>query len=158
MKTDIDKKQLIADLVTKFGKTAARKDVIAFLEKKGIKTPFWLINGAKYRASRGVLNLDVSENVEKEITKEKVMIEEVPALQAQVVQLRQKRMVTEVENLVPIKDNNYVPFGFFKDLESIIKTKVFITFLTLKFFYYITFINFSFMVFQRIFCCKKRTT
>ena len=125
MKTDIDKKQLIADLVTKFGKTAARKDVIAFLEKKGIKTPFWLINGAKYRASRGVLNLDVSENVEKEITKEKVMIEEVPALQAQVVQLRQKRMVTEVENLVPIKDNNYVPFGFFKDLESIIKTKVF---------------------------------
>jgi len=125
MKTDIDKKQLIADLITNFGKTASRKEVIAFLEKKGIKTPFWLINGAKYRASRGVLNLDVSENFEKEITKEKVMIEEVPALQGQVVQLRQKRMVTEVENLVPIKDNNYVPFGFFKDLESIIKTKVF---------------------------------
>jgi hypothetical protein len=125
MKTDIDKKQLIADLITNFGKTASRKEVIAFLEKKGIKTPFWLINGAKYRASRGVLNLDVSENFEKEITKEKVMIEEVPALQGQVVQLRQKRMVTEVENLVPIKDNNYVPFGFFKDLESILKSKVF---------------------------------
>jgi hypothetical protein len=125
MKTDIDKKQLIADLVTKFGKTAARKDVIAYLEKKGIKTPFWLINGAKYRASRGVLHLDFSENIEKEIVKEKVMNEEVPALQAQVVQLRQKRMVTEVENLVPIKDNNYVPFGFFRDLESILKSKVF---------------------------------
>ena len=125
MKTDIDKKQLIADLVTNFGKTAARKEVIAYLEKKGIKTPFWLINGAKYRASRGVLNLDVSENFEKETKKTVIMNEEVPALQAQVVQLRQKRMVTEVENLVPINDNNYVPFGFFKDLESILKSKVF---------------------------------
>ena len=125
MKTDIDKKQLIADLVTNFGKTAARKEVIAYLEKKGIKTPFWLINGAKYRASRGVLNLDVSENFEKETKNTVIMNEEVPALQAQVVQLRQKRMVTEVENLVPINDNNYVPFGFFKDLESILKSKVF---------------------------------
>lgn len=125
MKTDIDKKQLIADLVTNFGKTAARKEVIAYLEKKGIKTPFWLINGAKYRASRGVLNLDVSENFEKETKKTVIMNEEVPALQAQVVQLRQKRMVTEVENLVPINDKNYVPFGFFRDLESILKSKVF---------------------------------
>jgi len=125
MKTDIDKKQLIADLITNFGKTASRKEVIAYLEKKGIKTPFWLINGAKYRASRGVLNLDVSENFEKETKNTVIMNEEVPALQAQVVQLRQKRMVTEVENLVPINDKNYVPFGFFKDLESILKSKVF---------------------------------
>ena len=76
MKTDIDKKQLIADLVTNFGKTAARKEVIAYLEKKGIKTPFWLINGAKYRASRGVLNLDVSENFEKE-TKNTIIMNEI---------------------------------------------------------------------------------
>ena len=128
MKTNIDKKQLISDLVNNFGKTALRKDVIAYLEQKGIKTPFWLINGAKYRASRGVLNLDVTENFEKETTTDKVIMKEevtAPALQAQVVQLRQKRMVTEVENLVPIKDDNYVPFGFFRDLESILKSKVF---------------------------------
>lgn len=128
MKTNIDKKQLISDLVNNFGKTASRKDVIAYLEQKGIKTPFWLINGAKYRASRGVLNLDVTENFEKETTTNKVIMKEevtAPALQAQVVQLRQKRMVTEVENLVPIKDDNYVPFGFFRDLESILKSKVF---------------------------------
>ena len=126
MKTDIDKKQLIADLVTNFGKTASRKDVIAYLEQKGIKTPFWLINGAKYRASRGVLNLDVSDNdVPKTTTNTNIMKEEMPALQAQVVPLRQKRLVTEVENLVPIKDDNYVPFGFFRDLESILKSKVF---------------------------------
>jgi midasin (ATPase involved in ribosome maturation) len=48
-----------------------------------------------------------------------------PAMQAQVIQLRQKRMVTDVDNLVPIKDDNYVPFGFYRDLESIIKSKVF---------------------------------
>jgi Mg-chelatase subunit ChlI len=47
------------------------------------------------------------------------------AMQAQVVPLRQKKMLTEVGNLVPDKDETYVPFGFFRDLESIIKSKQF---------------------------------
>jgi hypothetical protein len=51
--------------------------------------------------------------------------EELPAMQAQVVQLRQRKMVTEVDNLIPLKDSTYVPFGFYKDLESIVKSKAF---------------------------------
>ena len=129
--TDIQKKQLVSDLIQAFGKTASRKDVIAFVKQKDLKMPNWLINGAVYRAARGLINLDafgsdkvnnIPNNIPATPAPE---IEALPALQAQVVQLRQKRMVSEVEDLVPIKDTNYVPFGFYKDLESIIKSKVF---------------------------------
>jgi MoxR-like ATPase len=123
--TDIQKKQLVSDLIQAYGKTASRKDVIAFVKQKDLKMPNWLINGAAYRAARGLINLeafgsDKVNNIPATTTPE---VEALPAMQ--VVQLRQKRMVSEVENLVPIKDENYVPFGFYKDLESIIKSKVF---------------------------------
>ena len=125
--TDIQKKQLVSDLIQAFGKTASRKDVIAFVKQKDLKMPNWLINGAVYRAARGLINLDAfgSDKVNNIPAIPQPQIQDVPALQAQVVQLRQKRMVSEVEDLVPIKDTNYVPFGFYKDLESIIKSKVF---------------------------------
>jgi MoxR-like ATPase len=125
--TDLQKKQLVSDLIQAFGKTASRKDVIAFVKQKDVKMPNWLINGATYRAARGLINLDAfgSDKVNNIPATPAPEIEALPALQAQVVQLRQKRMVSEVEDLVPIKDTNYVPFGFYKDLESIIKSKVF---------------------------------
>jgi hypothetical protein len=125
--TDIQKKQLVSDLIQAFGKTASRKDVIAFVKQKDLKMPNWLINGSVYRAARGLINLDAfgSDKVNNIPAIPQPQIQDVPALQAQVVQLRQKRMVSEVEDLVPVKDTNYVPFGFYKDLESIIKSKVF---------------------------------
>tara|TARA_R110000868_G_scaffold107713_1_gene294551 strand:+ start:719 stop:1894 length:1176 start_codon:yes stop_codon:yes gene_type:complete len=125
--TDLQKKQLVSDLIQAFGKTASRKDVIAFVKQKDLKMPNWLINGATYRAARGLINLDAfgSDKINNIPAIPAPAIEAMPALQAQVVQLRQKRMVSEVEDLVPIKDTNYVPFGFYKDLESIIKSKVF---------------------------------
>ena len=128
--TDIQKKQLVSDLIQAFGKTASRKDVIAFVKQKDLKMPNWLINGAVYRAARGLINLDAFgsdkvNNIPAIPAIPQPQIQDVPALQAQVVQLRQKRMVSEVEDLVPVKDTNYVPFGFYKDLESIIKSKVF---------------------------------
>ncbi|MGA1739138.1 MAG: AAA family ATPase, partial [Candidatus Nanopelagicaceae bacterium] len=42
-----------------------------------------------------------------------------------VVPLRQKKMVTEVDNLVPAKDKDYVQFGFYKQLYRIIASKRF---------------------------------
>ena len=109
--TDIQKKQLVSDLIQAFGKTASRKDVIAFVKQKDLKMPNWLINGAVYRAARGLINLDAfgSDKVNNIPAIPQPQIQDVPALQAQVVQLRQKRMVSEVEDLVPVKDTNYVP-------------------------------------------------
>ena len=126
--TDIQKKQIVSDLIQAFGKTAARKDVIAFIKQKGIIMPNWLINGVAYRAGRGLINLDAfgtdkMNNIPH--TPATTSPEELPAMQAQVVQLRQRKMVTEIDNLIPNKDATYVPFGFYKDLESIVKSKAF---------------------------------
>lgn len=126
--TDILKKQIVSDLIAAFGKTAARKDVIAFIKQKGINMPNWLINGAAYRAGRGLINLEAfgTDKLNNIPATPKVETPEaLPAMQAQVVQLRQRKMVTEVDNLVPVKDATYVPFGFYKDLESIVKSKAF---------------------------------
>ena len=126
--TDIQKKQIVSDLIQAFGKTVARKDVIAFIKQKGITMPNWLINGVTYRAGRGLINLDAfgtdkMNNIPH--TPVTTSPEELPAMQAQVVQLRQRKMVTEIDNLIPNKDATYVPFGFYKDLESIVKSKAF---------------------------------
>ena len=126
--TDIQKKQIVSDLIQAFGKTVARKDVIAFIRQKGITMPNWLINGVTYRAGRGLINLDAfgtdkMNNIPH--TPVTTSPEELPAMQAQVVQLRQRKMITEIDNLIPNKDATYVPFGFYKDLESIVKSKAF---------------------------------
>jgi len=127
MNTNFEKKQLVNDLILSFGKIAKRKDIIAFISHRNLKTPNWLINGTAFRAGRGLINLDafIADNMNTAQTPGNHTEQVLPAMQAQVIQLRQKRMVTDVDNLVPIKDDNYVPFGFYRDLESIIKSKVF---------------------------------
>jgi MoxR-like ATPase len=127
MSKEIEKARLVADLYKALGgPVVTRKEVIAYIKETDYPMPSWLINGEQYRSGRGMINLDYF-NLAKTPTPQPVapVVEDMPAMQAQVVQLKQKRMVTEVENLVPFKDESYVPFGFYKDLESIIKSKVF---------------------------------
>jgi MoxR-like ATPase len=39
--------------------------------------------------------------------------------------IKQKKMETTVDNLVPSKDSQHVPFGFFKDLKKIVQSNIF---------------------------------
>jgi len=122
--TDSQKAKIVSDLRDVFGSTVTRKNLIAFFKDKSMAIPNWLVNGAEYRLDKGLISLSgVSEVVVKEapVVEQDMAI----AMQAQVVPLRQKKMLTEVGNLVPDKDETYVPFGFFRDLESIIKSKQF---------------------------------
>lgn len=48
-----------------------------------------------------------------------------PAMVAQVVSLASKRAVNTTESFVPEKNGNYVPFGFFSDMKSIINSRIF---------------------------------
>jgi len=128
MSKEIQKAHVVADLYKALGgPLVTRKEVIAYIKEKDYPMPGWLINGEQYRSGRGMINLDYFNLPVQTPTTQPVapVAEALPALAAQVVQLKQKRMVTEVENLVPFKDDNYVPFGFYKDLDSIIKSKVF---------------------------------
>ena len=121
MKSSIDKATLIATLKNKFGAFAKRKDILTFVKEQNMPIPNWLINGAEYKSdTRGIINLGTTVMAKKETPE--------PVINAQVLQiepLRQKKLISEVGNLVPEKDANYVPFGFYRDLDSIISSKVF---------------------------------
>lgn len=122
--TDIQKKQIVSDLQTIFGKTVSRKNLISHFKDQNLTIPNWLVNGNQYRLDRGLINL-AGDNIMSELTKTIETKSEAIAMQAQVVPLRQKKLLTEVGDLIPSKDETYVPFGYFKDLESIIKSKIF---------------------------------
>lgn len=123
--SDIQKRTIVSDLANIFGKQATRKDIIDFFKNKNEPVPNWLINGSQYRLDRGLINLIMPSDTTPVIREEIKQEELVPALHAQVVPIRQKKMIQEVDNLVPSKDETYVPFGFFRDLESIIKSNAF---------------------------------
>lgn len=121
MKSTIDKAALIATLKDKFGTSVKRKDVLTYVKEKNMPIPNWLINGAEYKSGiRGIINLGSTVMPTEETP--------APVINAQVLQiepLRQKKLLAEVGDLIPVKDAHYVPFGFYRDLESIINSKVF---------------------------------
>lgn len=121
--SESDKKLVVSNLSTLFGKTVSRKDLINHFKNKNESIPNWLVNGSQYRLDRGLINLagDAVASVTNTVQTQSLEI----AMQAQVVPLKQKKMITEVGNLVPTRDTTYVPFGFYKDLESIVKSKAF---------------------------------
>lgn len=120
--SDSTKKQIVSDLSSIFGKTVARKALINYYKDKNQPVPNWLVNGPSYRLDKGLISLENEDVQVKVIEREQDMA---IAMQAQVLPLKQKKMITEVGNLIPSKDETYVPFGFFKDLESIVKSKAF---------------------------------
>ena len=121
MKSTIDKAALVATLKDKFGTSVKRKDVLTYVKEKNMPIPNWLINGAEYKSGiRGIINLGSTVMPTEETP--------APVINAQVLQiepLRQKKLLAEVGDLIPVKDAHYVPFGFYRDLESIINSKVF---------------------------------
>ena len=121
MKSTIDKATLIATLKDKFGTSVKSKDVLTYVKEKNMPIPNWLINGAEYKSGiRGIINLGSTVMPTEETP--------APVINAQVLQiepLRQKKLLAEVGDLIPVKDAHYVPFGFYRDLESIINSKVF---------------------------------
>jgi len=123
--TESQKRTMVNALFEIFGNKASRKDIIKYFKTNNETVPNWLVNGDQYRLERGMISLvSPPDNVSStnQVSQETNAI---PAMQAQVIAIKQKKMIQEVENLVPIRDTTYVPFGFYRDLESIVKSNAF---------------------------------
>ena len=122
-----NQKQFISACESKFGRQAivTRTDIDDIVNDTGCTYPFWLVTKAEYRSGRGqyqVPTLDTTKSVEVEKTEREL---EPVELSAQVMTLRQPKLIDESDPAVPAKYPDYVPFGFFKDLRNIIKSDMF---------------------------------
>ena len=70
-----------------------------------------------YQAGRGKFNLKKAQQV--------AQLEESYSAPAATGAESVKTIVSEIENLVPVTDDKFVPFGNFKDVKAVIKSKIF---------------------------------
>lgn len=105
------------------GAVVTRDGIFSIVEETGVPFPYWFTKD-EYRVGRGQYKLPVVNMKNKpEVVKEPVPV--TVDLSAQVVTLRQPKLIDESDPAVPAKYPDYVPFGFHKDLVSIIKSKIF---------------------------------
>jgi hypothetical protein len=112
-----------------FGKTELHRTEINDLVKQGkIKDPGWLKSDT-YRVSRGVYSLPIEGNDFSPNLKDVPLTEEQPKTQTapvtEVVNQAAFIVSSLTGNIVPVKDNVFVPWGHFKDIKQIVSSKTF---------------------------------
>ena len=126
-----NQKKFIAACEEIFGVNAVinRDQIARVVNEKDVPQPYWLTVNKEYREGRGQYRVPVIGGV---MNKVKEMVESVTPqpemtvnLSAQVLQLRQPKLVDESDSSIPKVDPNYVPFGFYNDLKQIIKSGMF---------------------------------
>lgn len=114
------RQELVTKLITAFGTMVAKETILEYCHTNNLPNPHFLISRRDIKIGKfynlGIFNTNVVVGAEDNLQ---------PALSAQVLPLKQPKMISEVDNSVPEKDSTYVPFGFFKQLEKIIQSKVF---------------------------------
>jgi hypothetical protein len=109
--------------------TLTRDGIQQVVDEKNVAYPYWLVTKAQYRASRGqykLPNIDGKFKTNDPIMQENKEIEMATVnLAAQVLTLRQHKLQDESDSAIPEKFPDYVPFGFFKDLNNIVRSKIF---------------------------------
>jgi len=97
-----------------------RAEIDQVVSEKGVKFPFWLTAKSTYRVGRGEYSLPGTTQVSPQVT-----IPETVEAMAQVVHLRQPKLIDESDSSIPEVWPDYVPFGFYKDLLNIVKSSMF---------------------------------
>ena len=98
----------------------SRQDIQRVVDESGFAYPHWLVTKSEYREERGVYRLPDGNAKPIPVAETPVAVE-----MAQVLHLRQPKLIDESESAIPEKYPDYVPFGFYKDLLSIVKSKMF---------------------------------
>ena len=107
-----------------------RDDITRVVNESGAPYPYWLVTKGEYRYDRGQYKVPPSgqkivKKSEKIVKNPEPETEMAYAQPAQVLEFRQPKLIDESDNAVPTKYENYVPFGFFKDMRNIVSSKMF---------------------------------
>ena len=111
--------ELISAIVEKFGTIVTKDQIVDMAVSLGKPNPNFLTARNDIKRAGGYYDLELIGAVP--VQKVAPVKEETQ----NVVPLRQKKMLTEVDDLVPAKDADYVQFGFYKQLYRIIASKRF---------------------------------
>jgi MoxR-like ATPase len=114
--TDDQKEQFVNHLARGYGTAVSRGEIIEEAKQLNLPYPRFILDNPEAKAGRGMYNISCfSDNLVY-----------APAMVAQVLPMvKPQTLETKVDNLVPTKESQYVPFGFFKDLKSILQSKIF---------------------------------
>ena len=104
-----------------------RSEINDFVKSGKIKNPSWLKQD-QYKVARGIYTLpvdgnDISSNVKEEIQSELPKSE--TAVASDTVNQAAYIVSSLTGNIVPTKDPVFVPWGYFKDIKSIVSSKQF---------------------------------
>lgn len=106
--------EFIGLAVQKFGEVVTRRQLEDLAAKQKLPFPRFIIDSTEYKVSRGTYNLNPKQTAPA-VTEPTVVV---PLL-------RQKKLETVIDNMIPVRDEQYVPFGFFRDMKSIISSRIF---------------------------------
>ena len=126
MTLDNNKKQLVEALFAKYGKTElTRSEINSYIDDNGLKNPGWL-KSDKYKIGRGVYTLPVDGNDVSPVVKEVKQKSKVETAESVDTVNKAAMIVSSLTgNIVPTKDDVFVPWGHFKDIKSIVSSKQF---------------------------------
>jgi MoxR-like ATPase len=117
-------REILLNALTKTGKqTVTRLEVINLAKELNLTEPQWFTKNNEYRVGRGLFRVPAFEKL-NDTVENVVPLKTNPVAQA-VNQITTVQTMLDTESLVPNVYKNYVPFGHFDDLVSIIGSNQF---------------------------------
>ena len=126
MKLDNNKKELVENLFAEYGKTElTRSEINEYIGKNSLPNPSWLKSNT-YKIARGVYSLPVDGNDISPVIKQEVQKSKVETAESVGTVNKAAMIISSLTgDIVPTKDDVFVPWGYFKDIKSIVSSKQF---------------------------------
>jgi len=117
--TKADRELLISTLKANHPDTSiiTRKEILAASDSLGMIFPSFILNESRFRAGRGMYDL-----TEMFTGRPSIVVDNTTSVAKKDTQVNS---MMEIENLIPVKDDTFVPFGFYSDLKKILNSQMF---------------------------------
>ena len=117
--TKADRELLISTLKSNHPDTSiiSRKEILAASDAMGMIFPSFILNEKRFRVGRGMYDLAEMFN-----GRPSIVVDNTTAVAKKETEVAAQM---EIENLIPTKDDTFVPFGFYSDLKKILNSQIF---------------------------------